>query len=149
MFDKFQFSDGQDLATLDATGVISDGYWDIEKDDAGNELAVDGMIEGWLNIRLLSIANDAATAGMYISLIESDATAGTTPSYLGVLQLLPAEIKSGNQFSIGVSKQLTKRYLSVWYKRITADFTNANTIEAWFSTGALTSPTFRSQKRPS
>ena len=148
MFDKFQFSDAQDLATLDATGVISTGYWDIEYDDAGVVIAEDGFIEGWLNIRLLSIANGAATAGMYISLIESAATAGTIPSYLGVLQLFPAEIASGNQFSIGVSKQLTKRYVSVWYKRVTADFTNANTIETWFTTGPLSSPNFRNQKRP-
>lgn len=148
MRDKFVFSNAQALATLDSTGVISSNYMDLEYDDAGNLIKADQMLECWLNVILTSIASTAANEGMYIKLIESDATNGGTPSYLGVIQLLEAEMVTGNMFCIGVSKQLTKRYLSVWYMAHTNSLDGANACDAWISEQPITSPTYRCQKRP-
>jgi hypothetical protein len=148
MLDKFMFSNSQALSTLDSTGVISSNYFDLEYDDAGVLIKEDQMVEFWLNVRLISFANTAGDEGMEIQLIESDATAGTTPSYVGVIRLLQAEMVSGNQFSIGVSKQLTKRYLGVWYMAKSTSLNGANSIDAWPSTAPLTSPSFRCQKKP-
>jgi len=148
MFDKFMFSNSQALGTLDSTGVISTNYHDLEYDDAGVIIKADQMVECWLNVRLISFANTAGDEGMQIQLIESDATNGGTPSYLGIIRLLQAEMVSGNQFSIGVSKQCTKRYLSVWYLAQSTSLDGANAIDAWISTHPLTSPTFRCQKKP-
>ena len=148
MQDKFVFSDSQALGALDGTGVISTHYFDLEYDEADNLIKADQMIHCWLNVILTSIASTGADEGMYIKLIESDATAGTTPSYLGVIQLLEAEMVTGNMFSIGVSKQLTKRYLSVWYMAHTSALTGANAVDAWIAEGPITSPTYRCQKRP-
>lgn len=148
MEDKFVFSDAQALSTLNSTGVISANYFDLEYDEADNLIKADQMIHCWLNVILTSIASTSANEGMYIKLIESDATAGTTPSYLGVIQLLEAEMVTGNMFCIGVAKQLTKRYLSVWYMAHTTALDGANAVDAWISEGPLTSPTYRCQKRP-
>lgn len=149
MHDKFMFSNNQDLSTLDSTGVISTNFFDMEYDNAGNLIKVDQMVHCWLNVILLSIASTSANEGMYIKLIESDATAGTTPSYLGVIQLLETEMVTGNAFSIGVTKNLTKRYLSVWYMAHTSSLNGANTIDAWISEGPeRPSPNYRNQKRP-
>ena len=148
MHDKFMFSDAQALSTLDSTGVISTNIFDMEYDNNDVLISADQMVNCWLNIILTSIASASANEGMYIKLIESDATNGGTPSYVGVIQLLEAEMVTGNQFCIGVSKQLTKRYLSVWYMAHTNSLDGANAVDAWISEGPLTSPTYRCQKRP-
>lgn len=148
MHDRFEFSNGQDLSTLDSTGVISDNIYDLEYDNADALIKADQMIECWLNVSLLSIASTAANEGMYIKLIESDSANGSTPSYLGVIQLLEAEMVTGNMYCIGVSKQLTKRYLSVWYMAHTNSLDGANTVDAWITEHPMTSPTYRCQKRP-
>jgi hypothetical protein len=148
MFDKFVFSNGQALGALDGTGVISTNYLDMEYDDAGSLIKTDAMVECWLNFVILSTTNAGGTEGMQIQLIESDATAGTTPSYLGIIRLLLAEIAAGNMFSIGISKQCTKRYLSVWYLATSTALTLLTSVDAWISTAPLTSPTYRCQKKP-
>ena len=118
MYDKFVFSDAQALATLDSTGVISSNYWDLEYDDSSTLIRADQQVTGWLNVILTSIANTGGDEGMYIWIIESDSTDGSTPSYLGGIRLLQAEIATGNQFSIGVNKKCSKRYMSVWYMAV-------------------------------
>jgi len=148
MQDKFIFSDAQALSTLDGTGVISTNIFDLEYDENDALIKADQMIHCWLNVILTSIASADADEGMLIKLIESDSTNGATPSYLGVIQLLEAEMVTGNAFCIGVAKQLTKRYLSVWYMATSSALDGANAVDAWISEGPLTSPTYRCQKRP-
>lgn len=149
MHDKFMFSNGQALSTLDSTGVISTNIFDMEYDNSDNLIKADQTVHFWLNVILLSIASTGADEGMYIKLIESDATNGGTPSYLGIIQLLEAEMVTGNAFSIGVTKNLTKRYISVWYMAHTSSLSGANSVDAWPSEGPEhPSPTYRCQKRP-
>lgn len=148
MHDKFMFSDAQALSTLDGTGVKSTDIYDMEYDAEGNLITTDGYVHCWLNVILTSIASTAADEGMYIKLVESAAVALTSPRYLGVIQLLETEMVTGNMYSIGVCKQLTLRYVGVWYMAHTTPLDGANAVEAWISEGPLTSPTYRCQKRP-
>lgn len=149
MQDKFLFSDAQALSTLDSTGVKSTDIFDMEYDAAGNLITADQYIHCWLNVILTSIASTSADEGMYIKLVESAAVALTSPRYIGSIQLLEAEMVTGNMYSIGVCKQLTLRYVGVWYMAHTSSLDGANAVDAWISEGPLTSPTYRNQKRPS
>lgn len=149
MHDKFMFSDAQALSALDTTGLKSTDIYDMEYDTAGNLITTDGFMHCWLNVILTSIASTAADSGMYIKLVESAAEALTSPRYLGVIQLLETEMVTGNMYCIGVAKQLTLRYVGVWYMAHTQNLDGANAVEAWISEGPLTSPTYRCQKRPS
>ena len=148
MQDKFVFSDAQALSTLDGTGVRSTDVFDMEYDANAVLIKAGQYMHCWLNVILTSIASTAADEGMYIKLVESAAAALTSPRYLGSIQLLETEMVTGNMYSIGVCKQLTLRYVGVWYMAHTTALDGANAVDAWISEGPLTSPTYRCQKRP-
>ncbi len=144
MRDKFLFSNGQALGTLNSTGVISSNYWDLEED-----VTTDQMIEGWINIIIISSSNAAGDEGLDIELRSSDSTNGSSPQYLGCHKLIQSEIATGNRFSFGVSKHTLHKYLMLWYKAVSTSLDGATSIEAWFALGPITSPTLELQKRPS
>ena len=143
MRDKFVFSDGQSLSSPDSTGVISTNILDLEEG-----VTVDQQVVGWLNICFRSATISGLTEGMYIDLRTSDATNGGTPNYLGVIQLLAAEVAAGAKFSIGVCKSNLKKYLSVWYRAHTTANTGAIVVDAYFSEQPE-GPELRIQKKPS
>jgi len=135
MRDRWLFSNGQDLSTLASSGVISTDVFDLELDAASNSNTIieDDFIEGYLNFQILASTNTGAAEGLEISLIASDAAGGTTPEYLGVIRLLQAEIAAGIKRSIKVSKQLSKKFLGVWYAAVDNALDNATTVDCWFS----------------
>ena len=142
MREKFVFSDGQSLSNVDSTGVISTNIMDLEED-----VTVDQQVLGWLNICFRSAVVSGLTEGMYIDFRTSDATNGGTPTYLGVIQLLAAEVVAGAKFSIGVCKASLKKYLSVWYRAHTTANTGAIVVDAYFSEQPE-GPELRIQKKP-
>ena len=137
MRDKFVFSDSQDLTALDSTGEISDYYFDLEKDSDNVEVISDDQVFCWFHILLLSATNLAGTEGLIIQLRTSDSTGGTTPQYLGNIQLLQADILAAAcpaEYSIGVLKSNLLRYLCVWYMAVNTALTTATgslLVDAW------------------
>ena len=144
MIDKFQFSDNQDFVDPDSTGEISDSIWDLEESGV-----VDGFVSGFLNVRVNSATISGLTQGLDIELRSSDAEAGTTPQYLGVIKLLPAEVVAGNQFSIGVNKAVLHKYLCAWVKAVNTANTGTIYLEIWFADTPVTAPRINIQKKPS
>lgn len=149
MRDKFVFSDGQDLSACDSTGKISTNWYDLEYDDSDVLIKTAMMVECWLHIHILTCTQTLANEGWIARLIESASTNGSSPRYLGGIILLEAEMVAGNHYCIGVSKQCTLRYLSVWYAAFsTAVADGVFTVDAWIDDSPSTSPTYRCQKRP-
>jgi len=148
MYDKFIFSNSQALATLDSTGVISSNYLDMEYDDSNVLIKADQMVECWLNVLIVATTNTGGDEGMMFQLIASDATAGTSPEYLGIIRLLQAEIVAGYKFSIGVSKKCTKRYLSVWNIAVNTSLNGATAVDSQISVAPWSSPNKRIQQKP-
>jgi len=148
MRDKFIFSDGQDLGSLASTGVKSTDWYDLEYDDAGVLIKADMMVECWVHISILTCTQTSGNEGLHIWVVESDATALTTPRYLGGIWLLEAEMVAGNKYNIGISKQCTLRYMGIWYAAASTTMNLATTVDAWMDDSPITSPTYRCQKRP-
>jgi len=148
MRDKFDFCNGQDLGSLANTGVKSENYYDLEYDDNGVLIKADMMVECWVHFNILTCTQTSANEGLIIWVVESAATALTTPRYLGGITLLEAELVAGNMYSIGVSKQCTLRYMGLWMAAHTSSLDNATTIDAWMDGSPSTSPTYRCQKKP-
>lgn len=143
MRDKFIFSDGDDLTTLNSTGIISTNIWDFEED-----AIADGMIMGWLNVHINSTDNTGAAEGIDIQFRASDNVNGSSPEYLGCIKLLQAEIAAGGAFCVGVCRYLTLRYLSVWYKADTNAMNGNTLVDAWFSQHPISVTAAGIQKKP-
>ncbi len=145
MIDKFQLCDDQTFTNTTSTGEISSNYLDLEQ-----YAVADQQVVAWLNVRIISATvTSGLTEGLLLCLIASDATAGSSPEYLGVLWLKPTEVAAGNNFCIGVSKQLALRYLSLWAKAVTTALVGNFHLEAFLSDSPiLNSPTSRMQKKP-
>jgi hypothetical protein len=127
MLEKFRFSNGQDLAALDSTGVISTNIWDIEEN-----AVTDGQLTGWINGRILATTNTGGDEGLEIEVRTSDATNGGSPRYLGGIKLLQAEIVAGKRFSIGINKAALLKYIMIWYKAVNTSLDNATTVDVDF-----------------
>jgi len=148
MRDKFIFSNAQDLGSLANTGVKSTDWYDLEYDDSDVLIKADMMVECWVHINILTCTQTSGNEGLFIWVVESAATALTSPRHLGGILLLEAELVAGNMYNIGVSKQCTLRYMGIWYQAHTSTMNNATTIDAWMDDSPSTSPTYRCQKRP-
>ena len=127
--EKFVFSNGQALGTLNSTGVISTNIWDLEEG-----VSVDQMVIGWVNGIILSSTNSAGgTEGLIIEVRSSDAEAlATTPMYLGARTLMSSEIVTGFRFSIGIYATALKKYLGVWYRAFNTSLDGATSVDARF-----------------
>lgn len=144
MRDKFVFSNGQDLGSLNTTGVISDYYWDLEED-----VTVDQYIEGWINIIILTCTQTSGNEGIDIRLQNSDNTdCDTSARHLGGIRLVEAELVAGNQFSFGFAKGSLLKYVGMWYEAVSSTLNLATTLDVWFALGPITSPGAEIQKRP-
>jgi len=141
MREKFIFSDGQTIASPNSTGVVSDNYWDLEE-----SVTTDQQVFGWLNIYIRSATISGLTEGLMIEFRTSDATALTSPQYLGVIMLLPGEVVAGKKCSIGVLKSTCLKYLGVWFRAHTTANTGNIVVDAWFSEQPE-GPEFRIQKK--
>ncbi len=150
MVDKFLFSNGQDLTGLTGTGVVSEHIWDLEQDDSANVIETDGQMVGWLNVTF-GASNAGANEGMWIELNSSSDVGGTTDLInLVIMRLTDAELTAavGKTFSVGFSKSLVERYISVWYDPIsTAMAGTATPVYASYNIAPL--PTRVIQKQPS
>lgn len=129
MRDKFIFSDGQDLSTLDSTGVVSENIWDLEED-----AVTDHQVVGWINFIVLATTNTGGDEGLDVELRTSDNTnMSTSPAYLGAHKLIQAEIAAGKAYSFGVCKAALKKYVALWFKAVSTSLDGATTVDAWFS----------------
>lgn len=129
MTDKFVFSNGQALSTLNSTGVVSSNIWDLEEDSV-----TDGQVMGWINGIILSSTNAGGAEGLVIQMRSSDNTnMSATPLYLGGIRLTQAEIVTGHRFSFGINKMVLKKYVSIWYNAFSSSLDNATGVDCWFS----------------
>ena len=147
----FEFSAPQALGTLNSTGVVSTGVWDLENSSSGVSMRqTDMMIHGWVNFIILSTTSNVTGTGtnFRITLVSSSSAALTgTLKYLGGTELLIPQIITGFRGSFGVHQHTVEQYLGVWYKAATS-LTGATSIECWFSEHPEQSPDDSSQKRP-
>lgn len=129
MQDRFMFSDGQDLTTLNSTGARSEHQFDLEVG-----VVADQMQMGWINFIILLSDNDGAAEGLDLELRSSDnVNLSTTPIYLGGIHLLQAEIATGGKYSFGFCRANLKAHLGMWYKATNNSLTNNTTVDCWFS----------------
>lgn len=146
MRDKFAFSEGQALSTLNSTGVISTNIWDLEQDDGGNVMETDSQVFGWFNFNIRSSTNTSGGAGMWVEIRTEDetnldwdsASAGEIGDdadmhCLGAILLKKSEIVAGFSFAIAVSKFSLGRYLGIWYRAANASLDGATAIDASFN----------------
>lgn len=153
MRDRWTFSNSEDLTALNSTGAISEHLFDLEQDGDSNVIVTDGQIFGWFHVLLLSALNTEGDQGLIIQLRTSDALNGGTPNYLGVIQLLQADILSAAcpaEYSIGVLKSNLKRYLHVWYMATNTSLTTVTgsvIVDAWMDEDPHKEK--RIQKKPS
>ncbi len=129
MFDKFVFSNGQALATLNSTGVVSENFWDLEEN-----VVADQQVMGWVNGIILSSTNANGNEGLWIEVRLSDNTdIDTTPMTIGARRLLQGEITAGFEFSIGFyAAGINKRYMGLWFRADTTSLDGATAIDAQF-----------------
>lgn len=144
MRDKFMFSNAQDLGSLASSGVKSTDWWDLEED-----ASVDQYVEGWIHILILTCTQTSGDSGLDCLLVSSDSTnLSSTPTFLGGIRIIETELVAGNKFCFGFAKGALKTYLGMWYAAVSETLDNATTIDAFFTTGPLTSPGAEIQKRP-
>lgn len=131
------FSDGQTLTTLTSTGEISDHIVDYEED-----VVADQMIEGWVNIIIVSRTVSAGgDEGLNIAFLTGDATSlDTARTALGAgfvqcggITILYNEIVAGREFAIPFRRHVAKKYGGVWYKAENTTFTGSFVVEAYLS----------------
>lgn len=150
MRDKFIFSDNQTCTNLDSTGEISTNIWDLEED-----VAVDQMIEGFLNITIISATlTSGLTEGLVVGLRTDDAVGlataqnGTNAGYVdvGTKHLLKEEIVAGRSFSMPFRQDVCKKYLGGWAKAKNTALVGNIHLEMWFENNPVSQ--LRIQKKP-
>lgn len=151
MRDKYVFSDGQALSTLNSTGVVSSNVFDMELDaSGGNAIIENAQIEFYLNVAVLSSTNASATEGLDIQLRSGDNVDMTTgATILDSIHLTKAEIAAGTKKSIKVLRSLAQKFLGVWYKATSTSLDNATAVDCWVSAAPDGSPNASIQKMPS
>ena len=136
MLELFRFSNGQDLTGVTSTGVVSDNYWDLERDDSGNVIVTDGQLVGWLNV-CFGASNAGANDGFLVELRSSDNTnIAVSQDYLVVMELTDAELTAaaGKTYSVGFSKANLQRYVGAWYRAVNTSLASTATpVYTWFS----------------
>ena len=143
----FEFSNAQDVETLDSTGIVSAYVWDLENSASGVSMRqTDFMVHGWVNFIILASTNTTGN-NFRITLVSSSTEALTgTLKYLGGTELLIPEIITGYRGCFGVHRHTNEQFLGVWYKAATTT-TGATTVDCWFSPWPEQSPNDSSQKR--
>lgn len=150
MRDQQVFSNGQDLSTLDSTGVVSTNVFDMELTGSGGDTIIeDDQVVGWMIFLILATTNTAGDEGMDIALRGSDnANMSASPEYFGSIQILQAEIVAGAAYCVKVTKSMTKKFLGAWFKATSTSLDGATTVDCFMHIAAET-PNDAIQKLPS
>ena len=122
----YQFSDAQDLGSLNSTGVVSSNIFDLEEG-----VSVDQLVMGWVNGIILSTSNTGGDDGLWIEVRSADSdNLSTTPLYHGAILLTQDEIVAGREFSIGVYAPVCEKYFGLWYRAGNTSLNGATIIDA-------------------
>ena len=141
MRDKYMFSDAQALGALTSTGVVSTNVFDMELEEAaGNVIIEDDQLVGVLNLTIpANAAQVAGDSGMNIYLRSGDNNDMVTSAIdLGVVFVSQAELLAGCIKNIKVLKQLTQKFVGVFYDPVSETLTTGNTVDAYWDTEPLT-----------
>ena len=151
MRDKYVFSNGQALSTLDSTGVVSSNVFDMELDaSGGNTILTDDQVEVFFNVQVLSSTNTAGDEGMDVELRMGDNSDMTTGGVvIASMHLAQADIAAGTIRSIKVLKSLAYKFLGAWFKATNTSLDNATGVDCWLSDVPDGSPNDSIQKVPS
>ena len=135
-----QFSDAQDLGALNSTGKVSDYVFDMELEKSGgNTILTNDQVVGVLNITIAPLAGQTAAEGMNIRLRSCDNADMTSSSIdLGIVFVSMAEMVAGCVKNIQVTKNLTQKFLGVWYHPHTSTLVTGQVIDAHWSIAPLT-----------
>ncbi len=141
MRDKYMFSDAQALGALTSTGVVSTNVFDMELEEAaGNVIIEDDQLVDVLNLTIPANAGQVAgDSGMNIYLRSGDNNDMVTSAIdLGVVFVSQAELLAGCIKNIKVLKQLTQKFVGVFYDPVSETLTTGNTVDAYWDTEPLT-----------
>ena len=138
----FEFSDAQELSTLDGTGIVSSNVFDMELTAlAGDTILTNDQLVGVVNITLPPNADQVdGDEGIDINLLSNDAADMTTgtPVTLGTVHASEAELLAGCVKNIQVFASLTQKFVGLWYEATSTTITTGNTVDAHFSIAPLT-----------
>ncbi len=143
MRDKWVFSNAQALGALDSTGEVSDDVFDLELTASGGAAIIeDDFIDCWVDILLTAVpSSQAATEGLNIRVLANDNADMTTGTevVLASIDVINGDIVSpaGKKFPIRVYKQLTAKFLAVWYRAVSTTLTTGVVLDAWVHTAPV------------
>jgi hypothetical protein len=141
MRDKWQFSDAQALSTLDSTGVVSSNVFDLELAASGGDTIItDDFIDCWVIVLTTACPSTQAGAeGMNVRVLANDNADMTTGTevVLASIDIIATDITTpaGKKFPIRVYKQLTAKFLGVWYRAVSTGLTTGVIVDCWWDIG--------------
>lgn len=129
-----QFANGQVLAGLDSTGVVSENQYDLE--DINDITVADDQAIGGVMVTILSAPAQATivgTEGMEIQ-VRTAAGGALTSLYeiLGAISVLPARVVTGAQFFVPIYSDKCQAKLGCWFKAISTSFVGNISVDADF-----------------
>lgn len=141
----YMFSDGQDLSTLDSTGVVSTNVFDQEVDGAtnANTILTDDQIDAFFNVLILATTNTGGDEGLRVQLRCDDDAAlnfgvadqpadGTANEQIvGEIFIKQDDIVAGKKFSTRVKRANLGKYLGAWFKAASTSLNGATTVDCW------------------
>ena len=130
----YKFSNGQTLTNLDSTGEVSSNTWDMEAN-----AMVDDMIQGYVNVTILSAPAQATIAGTegVVFEVRTAAAVELTSLYelMGSVSVLPAKIVAGAQITIPVFYPKMQKQMGVWFKALSTSVVGDIVVDADFHNG--------------
>jgi hypothetical protein len=141
MREKWVYSNSQALGALDSTGIVSTNVHDLELDaSGGNTIIQDDFIDAWVNILITAApATQAGVEGLNIRVLANDNADLTTGTevVLASVDVIVGDIVAGTKVPIRVYKQLTAKFLGVWYRAVSTGLTTGVTVDAWDHTAPV------------
>lgn len=143
MRDKWLFSNAQALGALTSTGVVSTDVFDLELAASGGATIItDDFIDCWVNILTTAVpSSQDGTEGLNIRVLANDNADMTTGTevVLASIDVINADIitTAGKKFPIRVYKQLTAKFLGVWYRAVSTTMTTGVVVDAWIHTAPV------------
>ncbi|MCK5611567.1 hypothetical protein KAR91_57380 [Candidatus Pacearchaeota archaeon] len=136
----FNFSDAQALGALTSTGVVSTNVFDMELDGAaGNTIIEDDQLVGVVNITIPPLAGQTAAEGMNIYLRSGDNSDMVTSAIdLGSVFVSLAEMIAGCVKNIEIHKELTQKFVGLFYDPANSTLVTGQTVDAHFHIAPLT-----------
>lgn len=141
MRDKFTFSNAQALGALTSTGVVSEDVDDLELTASGGATIIeDDFIDCWVNVLITAVpGSQAATEGLNIRVLANDNADMTTGTEVVLAQadVILTDIVAGMKIPIRVYKQLTAKFLGVWYRAVSTTLTTGVLVDCWKHTAPV------------